>query len=132
MAVLSFRRNLTGGMTASVYIADDPSYDPALDPLEQDRVKPGDQLILFSGGSPRIQIRDVSNTTWELLDWLLLPNKPIDFLPSVHTLDGDRHMGKLPISSVEGHTISNPVHVQIEAVGTILGGLGNTLFGSTL
>lgn len=119
MPALSFRRTLTNGKTGMVYIADSPTYDPALDTYEQGRVQPGDILISFVGGVQHIQIRNAGNTSWDLFDWNLLLNKPSEFNPTVHDLAGNRHTGNLPITSVDGHTLTNTVHVEILAAALL-------------
>ena len=61
MAVISFRRNLSDGRTATFYVADSQSYDPATDPLEKDRVLAGDILIAFVGGEQRLSAGDLDH-----------------------------------------------------------------------
>ncbi len=103
-----------------------PEDDPQLE------VKPGDLLVRFEGGFLKEYIRDETNTEWVLRNtWDYILNKPSEFVPQVHALDSDRHTGKLPIHKVAGHTLNNPVHVQIRLEAVLLGSSGAARASST-
>ncbi len=127
--VLTFRRRTASGYLTHQYLVfgdADPVDDPQLE------VKPGDLLVRFNSGLINEYIREDTNTEWVLRNtWDYILDKPTEFVPQVHELTSDRHTGNLPIQRVNGHTLNNPVHVQIRLESVLLGSSGNARASST-
>lgn len=110
---ITFRRYLSGGRTINAYETDEAGYDPVTDPLEQGRVKPGDELTRFQLGRSLKYIRSADNSEWELVGWDWLPGKPAKFPALTHERNGPEHSGLEPITNISGHIPGEATHIAV-------------------
>ena len=89
------------------------------DPTLTEDVEVGDRWVNI--GEDPIGYYLWDGAQWlDLLDWETLRNKPDEYPPVVHELNGEYHTGDLPISRVSGHTAFGPPAHQEAFAASIL------------